>query len=117
METTSHKITTKLDRAGTAQPTVLTITWDLPESDLRAIAAKALIIIQQSRWRDAGSVPATATVAASDLAAKRGRARAPRAPMTADRAVAELPVAELLAALKAAGALTPEVLKSLRSGK
>ena len=107
--TTTHAPKTRLSKGGDAHPTALTIEWDIDEAKLRELAAQTLVIRLQGNWRAAGTVPGTVTVRASEVKAKRG----PATPITAARAVATLPIADLLEALKAAGALTPEVLKGL----
>ena len=61
---------TKIDaRAETATLTAVTINWDNTSlDDIKALAARTVVIAAQSQWRKDGVVPSEVTLDANDFA-------------------------------------------------
>lgn len=70
---------TKIDaRAETATVTAVTIDWsNTSDEDIKALAARTVVIAAQSQWRKDGAVPSEVTLDANDYA---NPTRAPRKP-------------------------------------
>lgn len=70
---------TKIDaRAETATVTAVTIDWiNTSDEDIKALAARTVVIAAQSQWRKDGAIPAEVTLDANDYA---NPTRAPRKP-------------------------------------
>lgn len=101
MNTTTHKATTKLDaRAETATETAVTIDWsNISDADLKALAARTVLIATQAQWRKDGHIPTEATIDAHDIA---NPTRKPRGPVDVKALLMKLSPeerAELLASL------------------
>ena len=102
MDTTEHKVRTKLDsRATSKTETAVTIDWStISTDDLRKLAAKTIIIAAQSEWRSAGNVPESATLDAHSYA---NPTRKPRGPVDVKALLSKMTPeerAELLASLE-----------------
>ena len=71
---------TKIDaRAASATETAVTIDWsNASDEDIKALAARTIVIAAQSQWRKDGVVPATFT---ADAHAFANPTRAPRKPI------------------------------------
>ncbi len=67
---TTHKTKTKIDaRAEAAIETAVTIDWStISDADLKALAARTILIAAQAQWRKDGAIPAEATLNAHDFA-------------------------------------------------
>ena len=84
MTTTTTK--TKLSSASDAVQTNITIDWaNATEADLRALAARTIIIAAQAQWRTAGAIPTEATLDAHAFANPE-RTRKPQDAVTAAKA-------------------------------
>ena len=105
MNSTEHKVRTKLDARSTEKKeTVATIDWsNISTDDLRKLAAKTVIIAAQSEWRAAGEIPETATLDAHDYA---NPTRKPRGPVDVKKLLAEMSPEAREAAIAYALALT-----------
>lgn len=84
--TTTHNAKTKkdADAKGSEVTTALTIDWsNITQDDLRALAARTIIIAWQSNMRRSSeAIPETATIDAADAANPK---RKPRDPLSAAR--------------------------------
>ena len=102
MNTTEHKVRTKLDsRATSKTETAVTIDWStISTDDLRKLAAKTVIIAAQSEWRSDGNVPESITLDAHQYA---NPTRKPRGPVDDKALLSKMTPeerAELLASLE-----------------
>ena len=79
MNTTNHTAKTKLDaRAESATETAVTIDWStISVEDVRALAARTIIIAAQGEWRKSGTIPEAVTIDAHEAANPTRKPRGP----------------------------------------
>lgn len=97
MNTTTHEVTTRVNAKAEKVTTAVTINWEnISQEDMRKLASRTIIIAAQGNWREAGEIPAEATLDANDFA---NPTRKPRGPVDVKAMLAKMSPEERAAIL------------------